>query len=203
MTATMGNGFLDLTRTSLQSSVQRCSNSRPLLLLLGKGSDPSQALQSLAAEMNPKKLFAAVSLGRGQWLKAAKLLEDSKRWDRRAVSLLLSACSRPTESQPLSSRLRVPCTLALCFREGGWVLLQNCHLSRSQMPFLETTVASLAASAASMASSSSASSSSASPVGAPHPDFRLFISAQPSQDLPLPLLAACNKFAVGQPQGLR
>jgi dynein heavy chain len=78
-------------------------------------------------------------------------------------------------------------TLARLAAEGGWVMLQNVHLMQSWLPALERQLEELAAKA--------------------HPDFRVFISAEPPPlpgmaNMPESLLQACVKVANEAPADL-
>jgi len=74
-------------------------------------------------------------------------------------------------------------------QRGDWVLLQNCHLSKSWMPALEEIVESFSA------DDSSARSSS--------PDFRLWLTSMPCDYFPVAVLQKGVKLTNEPPTGLR
>ena len=85
---------------------------------------------------------------------------------------------------------------------GGWVFLQNCHLSISWMPALEKIIesycaASVAAEAAAkMAAVSGNKDHKSHRVhGAPHKKFRLWLSSSPHPSFPISVLQVCCHHA--------
>ncbi|CCW60171.1 unnamed protein product [Phytomonas sp. EM1] len=76
--------------------------------------------------------------------------------------------------------------IANCRTTGAWALLQNCHLSKSFMPELESEVAKLQA----------ASSET-------HPDFRLWLTSMPTDFFPVFVLQTSIKLTNEPPTGLR
>ncbi|CBZ51588.1 hypothetical protein NCLIV_013820 [Neospora caninum Liverpool] len=95
------------------------------------------------------------------------------------------------------------------FRDGSWVLLQNCHLAKSWMPVLERFVFSLSeAESASCSSPSPRSSPSASLQNrerdtAVSPKFRLFMTSMPAPYFPVSVLKNSLKVTVEPPSGIR
>jgi len=67
--------------------------------------------------------------------------------------------------------------------EGGWVMLENIELVAAWLPKLEKKLESLE-------------------VGA-HPEFRVFLSAMPSKDIPVPILQKSIKLTNEPPTGLK
>lgn len=67
--------------------------------------------------------------------------------------------------------------------EGGWVLLQNCHLSSSWMPALENYVATIPKSV--------------------NDNFRLWLTSMPSKSFPISILQDSVKMTIEPPQGLK
>eukprot|EP00668_Euglena_longa_P016545 GGOE01020817.1.p1 GENE.GGOE01020817.1~~GGOE01020817.1.p1 ORF type:complete len:1249 (-),score=501.70 GGOE01020817.1:103-3465(-) len=71
-------------------------------------------------------------------------------------------------------------------RTGDWVLLQNCHLSKSFMPELEKQISSF--------------SSNLTHI---NPTFRLWLTSMPSDFFPIPVLQNSIKLTNENPTGLR
>lgn len=67
---------------------------------------------------------------------------------------------------------------------GDWVCLQNCHLSASWMPELEKI-------------------QEAQDEGTMHPEYRLWLTSEPSKDFPVPVLQAGIKLTNEPPRGLK
>ena len=130
-----------------------------------------------------------------------------------------AAVSLGQGQEEVASRL-----VAKAAKEGGWVLLQNVHLTMdwTSGPLAVTidrlanaTAANESASAsesASEASSSSSETSSSSSTPTPtlpftHPRFQLFLSAEPppalERPLPQSLISACVKLTNEPPEGLK
>ncbi|XP_072930463.1 dynein axonemal heavy chain 6 isoform X2 [Epargyreus clarus] len=70
--------------------------------------------------------------------------------------------------------------------KGDWVFLQNCHLAASWMLNLELLVAALS-----------------SEQGAPHADFRLYLSSMPTPKFPVSVLQNSVKVTNEPPKGLK
>lgn len=75
--------------------------------------------------------------------------------------------------------------LELGFREGHWVMLQNINLMPSWLPTLEKTLDQF------------------TKEDSAHPQFRLFLSAEPSKDIPVGILDRCIKLTNEPPTGLK
>jgi len=69
-------------------------------------------------------------------------------------------------------------------KEGNWVYLANCHLSLSWMPHLDKLVEQLQSEE-------------------PHPDFRLWLSSNPTKGFPISILQAGLKMTTEPPKGLK
>lgn len=69
-------------------------------------------------------------------------------------------------------------------REGHWVFLANCHLMTSWLPALDKIIEGL-------------------PNRKPHPDFRLWLSSNPSPAFPIAILQRGVKLTTEPPKGLR
>jgi dynein heavy chain len=75
--------------------------------------------------------------------------------------------------------------LELGFREGHWVMLQNINLMPSWLPTLEKTLDQFIK------------------EDSAHPQFRLFLSAEPSKEIPVGILDRCIKLTNEPPTGLK
>lgn len=73
---------------------------------------------------------------------------------------------------------------------GGWVFLQNCHLSISWMPDLEKIVERFC-------------NAKEGETGNPHPKFRLWLSSKPHPKFPITILQRGLKMTTEPPRGLR
>lgn len=69
-------------------------------------------------------------------------------------------------------------------RDGHWVFLANCHLMTSWLPALDKIIEGL-------------------PNRKPHPDFRLWLSSNPSPAFPIAILQRGVKLTTEPPKGLR
>lgn len=69
-------------------------------------------------------------------------------------------------------------------RDGHWVFLANCHLMTSWLPALDKIIEGL-------------------PARKPHPDFRLWLSSNPSPAFPIAILQRGVKLTTEPPKGLR
>ena len=69
-------------------------------------------------------------------------------------------------------------------QQGGWVFLANCHLMISWLPELQKIVEEFE-------------------TDKPHPDFRLWLSSNPTPEFPLALLQRSLKMTTEPPKGLR
>lgn len=85
-------------------------------------------------------------------------------------------------------------------REGGWVLLQNCHLARSWMPELQKVVEYLSTSCESGCEASGDSNNNKETFV--HPNFRLFLTSLPADFFPVSVLQGTIKYALEQPRGI-
>ena len=128
-----------------------------------------------------------------------------------------AAVSLGQGQEEVASRL-----VARAARDGGWVLLQNVHLTMDWASGpLAVTIDRLAAASAATSASASGFSSKVSPSSLaetpsssppttttfPHPRFQLFLSAEPppalERSLPQSLLSACVKLTNEPPDGLK
>jgi len=69
-------------------------------------------------------------------------------------------------------------------KKGHWIVLQNCHLMTSWLPTLEKWLEGLA-------------------TKAPHPDFRLWLTTDPTSNFPLSILQMSLKVVTEPPDGLK
>ncbi|KAL8274015.1 hypothetical protein Esti_002104 [Eimeria stiedai] len=165
----LGPAFLEFVPPSLESVLSLCSSSRPLLVILSPGSDPTSSFFALAEQQQQQaaaKLdFQCISLGRSQGPKASRVLNNA-------------------------------------IRQGGWVLLQNCHLARSWMPELHKVVECLGTSSEAACKATAGGEGSSSKEVYVHPNFRLFLTSQPADFFPVSVLQGCLKYALEQPRGI-
>ena len=98
----------------------------------------------------------------------------------------LEYCSLGQGQAPIATRM-----LNDALRSGGWVFLQNCHLSISWMPTLEKLIDGYCAAAA------------AGGTGAPHKSFRLWLSSSPHPLFPIAILQRGIKLTTEPPKGLK
>ena len=109
------------------------------------------------------------------------------------LGLRLETCSLGQGQAPIATRL-----MQEAIRDGGWVFLQNCHLSISWMPALEKLIDGYCTAAQQQASSGGL------PVpGAPHRSFRLWLSSSPHPQFPIAILQRGIKLTTEPPRGLR
>lgn len=71
-------------------------------------------------------------------------------------------------------------------QDGSWVLLQNCHLYKSFMNELESTVLNIQEDGSGI-----------------HPDFRLFLTSMPCSYFPVSVLQNAIKITNEPPKGLK
>lgn len=71
------------------------------------------------------------------------------------------------------------------FKEGYWIMLQNIHLMPSWLPTLEKKLDSFVK------------------QGGSNPNFRLYLSADPSKEIPIGILDKCIKLTNEPPAGLK
>jgi dynein heavy chain len=83
---------------------------------------------------------------------------------------------------------------------GGWVFLQNCHLSTSWMPRLEVILKELSLAAE---KENGIDNVNGVHVASLKRDFRLFLSSMPSKTLPVAILQDSIKITNESPRGIR
>ena len=103
----------------------------------------------------------------------------------------LQTCSLGQGQAPVATRY-----IREGLENGGWVLLQNCHLSISWMPELEKIIEDYCAAA----EQGSKSKSGATP---PHPQFRLWLTSSPHPKFPISILQRGTKITMQPPKGLK
>ena len=109
------------------------------------------------------------------------------------LGVRLETCSLGQGQSPIATRL-----MNEAIKDGGWVFLQNCHLSISWMPALEKMIDNYCTAAAQQAASGGL------PVpGAPHRNFRLWLSSSPHPKFPIAILQRGIKLTTEPPRGLR
>ena len=109
------------------------------------------------------------------------------------LGLKLETCSLGQGQAPIATRL-----MNEAIRDGGWVFLQNCHLSISWMPALEKLIDNYCTAAQQQQAGGGL------PVpGAPHRNFRLWLSSSPHPQFPIAILQRGIKLTTEPPRGLR
>jgi len=91
----------------------------------------------------------------------------------------------PTEKVSMGEEMEKPAKEKILtgFQKGGWVVLNNCHLSLEFMAEMEELL---------------------NPKGVEvHPDFRLWVTCEPHNDFPLGLLQMAIKVTTEPPKGLQ
>ncbi len=89
-------------------------------------------------------------------------------------------------------------------KQGGWVMLQNCHLMQSWLPKLERLLETVTAPGA----GNDGESGNAAAASGPHPSFRCFISAEPPplvtlENMPESLMQGAIKVANEAPADIK
>ncbi|OMJ81675.1 hypothetical protein SteCoe_17784 [Stentor coeruleus] len=77
-------------------------------------------------------------------------------------------------------------TIERGYREGKWVILQNCHLAKSWMPELDKFIENFE-----------------DPKNNMHEDFRLFLTSMPCNYFPIPVLQNGIKMTIEQAKGIQ
>ena len=143
----LGQRFVEPPPFDLASCYEDSTTTSPLIFVLSAGSDPTRAFFVFAESMGMASKVNGISLGQGQGVIAARMIEDAAQ-------------------------------------KGGWVLLQNCHLSLSWMPELERIV-------------------EAFEPDKLHRDFRLWLTSMPTPSFPVSLLQNGVKMTNEPPKGLK
>jgi dynein heavy chain len=118
-----------------------------------------------------------------------------------SLGVRLDYCSLGQGQAPVATRM-----INDALKNGGWVFLQNCHLSISWMPGLEKIIDAYCSAAAQQAAAAAAAPRGAhvAPVpGAPHPSFRLWLSSSPHPKFPIAILQRGMKMTTEPPRSLR
>ena len=89
-------------------------------------------------------------------------------------------------------------------REGGWVLLQNCHLAKSWMAELQKVIECIDSSRVhtNVISSNYEGLNAGNKDVLINPNFRLFLTSLPADFFPSSILQKTLKFALEKPTGL-
>ncbi|CAG7714181.1 unnamed protein product [Allacma fusca] len=149
----------------------------------------NQAKKYVAASLGPRFAAPVILSFDGMW-------QESK--PKSPLCCFLSMGSDPTtQIETLARRAHVPCKaismgqgqeiharalLSTFMAEGGWVLLQNCHLGLKFMSELNLTIAD---------------------AENPHSAFRLWLTTEVHCKFSISLLQTCIKFTNDPPQGIK
>jgi len=87
--------------------------------------------------------------------------------------------------------------------EGGWVVLQNCHLAVSWMPTLERITEQLAIAEAAGIAAANGGPKVPDELKPPHPNFRLWLTSYPSAAFPVSILQNGIKMTNEPPKGIK
>jgi dynein heavy chain len=101
------------------------------------------------------------------------------------MGVKLEYCSLGQGQAPTATRM-----ISDGIKNGGWVFLQNCHLSISWMPALEKIIDGYCSTAAAAAAAAAVNAPNAANLAAlaPHPSFRLWVSSYPHPRFPISVL---------------
>ena len=143
----------------------------PVLFVLSQGSDPLAAFLAFAKEVRGGGIGGGGGGGAGAGSGGAGAAAHDA-----VTSISLGQGQGPVAAA----------AIARAVKQGGWVLLQNCHLAASWLPELAKICAEIAA----------------SPRLA-HPDFRLFLTSYPTPAFPVSVLERAVKLVQQPPMGLK
>ena len=76
--AELGPKFIESPPFDLEGTLADSSNITPIIFVLSPGADPIAYLNSLAEKKGMKEKLKAISLGRGQGVKAEKLIQEAQ-----------------------------------------------------------------------------------------------------------------------------
>ncbi len=117
----MGAAYAEPVILDLEATWEESDIRTPLICFLSMGSDPTINIEALAKKL--KLECRGISMGQGQEVHARRLLQQS-----------VSSVSEGVKGDI------VICYHCCLFVQGGWVLLQNCHLGLDFMDELLETV---------------------------------------------------------------
>eukprot|EP01138_Halocafeteria_seosinensis_P001392 gb/GECG01001428.1/.p1 GENE.gb/GECG01001428.1/~~gb/GECG01001428.1/.p1 ORF type:complete len:4689 (+),score=693.48 gb/GECG01001428.1/:1-14067(+) len=112
--------------------------------------------------------------------------------DEGIVDCGLQTCSLGQGQAPIATRY-----IQEALEHGGWVLLQNCHLSISWMPQLEKIIEDYCAAAEQQGGKAQGQAT------APHSQFRLWLTSNPHPKFPISILQRGTKITMQPPRGLK
>ncbi len=123
----MGTAYAEGVILDLEKMWEESDTRTPLICFLSMGSDPTNNIEVLAKKL--KLECRAISMGQGQEVHARRLLQQSMS----SVSVCMNTvCMCDHEYTSLPSQYT--------YTQGGWVLLQNCHLGLDFMDELLQTI---------------------------------------------------------------
>ena len=128
ITESMGGVYAEGVILDLQKMWEESDIRTPLICFLSMGSDPTNNIEGLAKKL--KLECSSISMGQGQEVHARRLLQQS--------ITLVSDHSAPCNYLHVFL-VAFPCSEYFNM-QGGWVLLQNCHLGLNFLDELLDTI---------------------------------------------------------------
>ncbi|CAG0920877.1 unnamed protein product [Notodromas monacha] len=166
----MGATYVEPPAFDLAGSFVDSSHRSPIIFVLSPGADPMAALVKFADIKGMTDKLKSISLGQGQ----ASCSLGFDRKNRRDVEILRHL------NGPIAAELIEEGVV-----EGGWVVLQNCHLAASWMPDLERLCEDVVN------------------TDKTNAEFRLWLTSYPSIHFPVSILQNGVKMTNEAPKGLK
>ncbi|MBZ3878788.1 Dynein heavy chain 10, axonemal [Sciurus carolinensis] len=182
VTITMGEKYVQPPMISFEAIFEQSTPSSPIVFILSPGSDPASDLMKLAERTgfggNRLKFLAM-----GQAHCEAGTVGSVLGATRHAEVVLRSASRKCEAISNTKICLRVALQLLeTAVARGQWLMLQNCHLLVRWLKDLEKSL---------------------ERITKPHPDFRLWLTTDPTKDFPIGILQKSLKVVTEPPNGLK